>query len=66
MPYIAAILQEKIGISNYLWAFAGQASTKLKNEEIALTEKLAALTVGSFAACSSRMCGHAPCIYFAH
>lgn len=42
---IPGVLQEKIGISNYLWAFAGQASTKLRNDEVALNQKLEALTV---------------------
>jgi hypothetical protein len=39
------VLQEKISISNYLWAFPGQASTKLKHEEVELTRMLEALTV---------------------
>jgi Mnd1 HTH domain/Leucine zipper with capping helix domain len=39
------VAQEKIGISNFLWAFAGKASTKLQNEEAALNTKLEAFQV---------------------
>lgn len=63
MMFIAARMQEKIGISNYLWAFAGQASTKLKNEEMALTQQLEALTVGSCAVC---VMGIPACAFIPH
>lgn len=58
------MMQEKIGIGNFLWAFAAEATTKVKNEEAALarahaeavvwrTHKLAMLpcVVGSVTYC---------------
>ena len=42
---LRACLQEKIGIANFLWSFAAEASTKVKNDEARLTRELTGVKV---------------------